>query len=231
MTKTPLQVRLSQLLGVELELVINQNRSTMLSMLEKRRGWARVSIHQIFLCAPEHVVEAVAHFIRGDRKNRRHHNLILRGFIQEELSNSDFTHLVDEKKLEQQGRIYHLQEFYEQANATYFENKLNLQISWYGRGSSKARSRITFGQYLDGLRLIKIHRMLDDPFFPEYFVRFVVYHEMLHAVVPGEVDGRGRYCFHGPAFKKREKQFEHYYSAIFWEKANKKDIFKHGRSQ
>lgn len=221
----PLQKRLQRLLNIDVELVVNENRSTMLNLLEKQRTFARLSVHRMFLEAPEPVISAIAHYVRGTRKDRRGRNLVLRQFIQAHLSNSDYTHLVDPQKLIQQGRVYHLKPIYDALNAQYFEGRLDLSLTWFGTPHRKRRARITFGQYLSGLRLIKMHRMLDDPFFPDYFVAFVLYHEMLHSVVPGVTDARGRFCFHGRAFKERERLFEHYKKAISWERENKAKIF------
>lgn len=219
---------LSRYLDLDLDLVINQNRTTMLSILERKGKRVRLSIHEIFLKAPEPVLLAVASFVSGRRNKSREHHLVLRTFIQQQLAQSDFTHLLKKQELIQQGEIYHLKRLYDQNNKTYFDNKLDLAITWYGNRKSRPQTRITFGQYVDGLRLIKIHRMLDDPFFPEYFVSFIVYHEMLHAVIPGS-PGRGRFCFHGEAFKNREKEFKYFRRAIEWEKKNKKDLFRKSR--
>ena len=220
------KTRLLRFLDIKLDLVLNENRSTMLNILEKNRSFARLSVHKMFLDAPDPVLSAIAHYVRGTRKDKRHQSLILRTFIQQHLAAGDYTHLIDRHKLTQQGKIYHLGELYDSLNHTYFGGGLKLSITWYGQVRSRRPSRITFGQYLPGLRLIKIHRMLDDPFFPEYFVSFVVYHEMLHSVVPGSTDGRGQFCFHGRDFKKREMAFEHYRAALVWEKNNKTTLFK-----
>lgn len=67
--------------------------------------------------------------------------------------------------------------------------------------------------------------MLDDAFYPPYFVAFVVYHEMLHNVVPGKTDAMGYYRVHTPEFKRLEKQFAEYDMAMKWEKKHKELIF------
>lgn len=213
---------------VRCELVINENRSTMLSVLDRRPGFARLSVHKMFLSAPDPVIAAVAHFIKGARRQREEHNFVLRTFIQQQLSQADYTYLVNPQKLVQEGRVYHLKMLYDSINQKYFENQLRLAITWYGNLKRRARTRITFGQYLDGLRLIKIHRILDDPFFPEYFVAFIVYHEMLHAVIPGHANETSRrYTFHSREFKAREREFEHYHLALAWEKRNKELLFRY----
>jgi len=223
MTIDAFKIRLAQHLKMDLELVVNENRSTMLNLLEKNRTFVRLSIHKMFLKAPDPVVSAIAHYVRGTRKE----NSILRLYIQEHLAQYDYTYLVNQNQLLHAGNNYNLKLLYDEINIKYFDCKLDLSITWYGKQKkSRNSTRITFGQYLAGLRLIKIHRILDDSFFPEYFVSFVIYHEMLHSVISGSLDARGRYCFHSAAFKRREKAFEHYWKAIEWEKNNKKQLFQ-----
>ena len=226
------QTRLQNLLKMDVELVVNENRSTMLNLLKKERSFARLSLHKMFLEAPDPVISAIAHYVKGTRKELGKRNLVLREFIQSHLANYDYTHLVNPQKLVQQGKCYHLTPLYEALNKKYFEGKLALSLTWFGASQGRRRRRITFGQYFSGLRLIKMHRMLDDPFVPEYFVSFILYHEMLHSVVPGSKDARGRFCVHGKAFKEKERVFEDYQKAIEWEKNNKAKVFgfNYGRS-
>jgi len=225
-TEEALIDKLRKHLKMDLELVINENRSTMLNLLQKRRGSARLSLHKMFLDAPENVVAAIAHYVRGTRKNRLEQNSVLRGYIQQNHSRFDAGRRLEGMKLVQVGRVYDLEPLYHALNHHYFDGNLVLKTTWFGKWGRRNRSRITFGLHCDHLRLIKIHRILDDPFFPEVFLSFILYHEMLHDVVPGFVDGRGRFCVHGKAFKERERLFEHYAEAIAWERENKKHFFR-----
>jgi hypothetical protein len=223
--------RLSQYTQLKLQLKINENRSTMLAVLERRKGQARLSLHKMFLTAPDEVVKAVALYAKGARKADIDYHRVLRSFIQSQLPLQDFTAHRRAVKLQTQGRVYNLQTICDEINHQYFNGKLTLPITWYGRGVRVARPRkITYGLYEDALKLIKIHKILDDPFFPPYFVSFVVYHEMLHAVIPGERDDRGNFCVHTRLFKLKEKEFVDYKRAREWEKQHIKQIFSHGRS-
>lgn len=214
--------RLKRQLKIELDLVVTENRSVMLNLLEKRRSYVRLSLHKMFLNAPDAILNAIVHYVNGTRKE----GSVLRRFIQDNLPHYP-PKIKAARPLLHAGEIYHLKPIYDAINAQYFGNELDLAITWYGKERQKRRrTRITFGQYCTSLRLIKIHRMLDNPFFPDYFVSFVVYHEMLHSVVPASWDKRGRHCFHGPDFKERERLFEHYKQAIAWEKSNKDKLFK-----
>jgi len=218
-TADELKSRLQKHLKIEWDIVLNDNRSTMLRVLSRKRKSARVSIHRIFLEAPDEVISAVAHHVRGTRRNQDH---LIRGYIQTSLPRLHYP--VGETVTK--GQHYDLQMIYDHINAAYFQNTLNLKITWYGSAAKKPRTRITYGQYLDHQKLVKIHRLLDDPFFPPYFVEFIVYHEMLHAIVPGYLDEAGYFRTHGAEFKEREQAFAHYKRAIAWEKRHKEKLFR-----
>jgi hypothetical protein len=51
---------------------------------------------------------------------------------------------------------------------------------------------------------------------PRYFVAYVLYHEMLHHVVPMPVVD-GKRIFHGDEFQLKERVFRHYDRAMRWE--------------
>jgi hypothetical protein len=51
-------------------------------------------------------------------------------------------------------------------------------------------------------------------------MEYVLYHEMLHAVVPDEFDPNGRRLVHTERFKARERLFPAYRRARRWELEN-----------
>jgi hypothetical protein len=61
--------------------------------------------------------------------------------------------------------------------------------------------------------------LLDQQFVPLWFLQYVLYHEMLHSVVPDEVS-RGRRRVHTEEFNRRERQFPRYRRARHWEEEN-----------
>jgi hypothetical protein len=68
--------------------------------------------------------------------------------------------------------------------------------------------------------VIRIHPLLDQPFVPRWFLEYVLYHEMLHSVVPDEVDSAGRRRIHTAKFYRRERAFPRYRRARRWESEN-----------
>lgn len=128
-------------------------------------------------------------------------------------------------RLQTQGMLYDLTEIYNTINQTYFKNKLDLKITWFGSAERKARRHRKLGLYSFGDKLIKIHRLLDQEHFPPYFISYVVYHEMLHSVCPPVKARRGRYQIHHSDFKKKEREFAEYALAKRWEEENKQLFF------
>ena len=62
--------------------------------------------------------------------------------------------------------------------------------------------------------------MLDAAFVPGWFIEYVVYHEMLHSVVPDEPGLNGKRKVHTDEFNRRERQFHFYRRARQWENEN-----------
>jgi hypothetical protein len=105
---------------------------------------------------------------------------------------------------------YNLQQIYAAVNMEYFENKLDLQIRWFGSRHFVPRTRIRLGSYNQRTQVVKIHRFLDKPSVPLYFISYIVYHEMLHHVLPPIRGRRGRRQVHHRAYSAREKEFHQY---------------------
>lgn len=221
-----LQKRLESHLQLPCQIQINENRSTMLHLLERNRHRFRLSIHKMFLEAPDNVIAAVANYLQGKVKQRKESNQQIRHFINVNLDRFDHSHLINQKKLSTLGKFYDLRELFDELNCDYFGNSLNLHLTWFGHQRPRGRFRITFGEYVTNLKLVKIHQRLDDPFFPRFFVSFIVYHEMLHAHLGIKVNEKGRCQMHGKDFKALEKKFLYYQEAIDWEEANKHTFFR-----
>jgi hypothetical protein len=221
MALTILQKKLESSSGLKLKLTINDNRSTMLSV-KWEPDCTKVSLHRIFLQAPKNVMEALACYLRREDK------IIapsVKAFIEANLQKLDYSHLLDRKKLCSQGSVYNLQKIYNGLNEEYFQGKLNLLITWFGKPMQRNRSRVTFGLYYDPLRLIKINRLLDHPSFPDYLISYVIYHEMLHHVCPAYFDDKGQHHIHSKEFKEKEVKFRYYDLAQNWIKEHQTYFF------
>lgn len=111
--------------------------------------------------------------------------------------------------LAQQGVHWDLKEIFKRLNAHYFHNELDLPIGWFGNRHVVPRSSVRLGSYHARRKVIKIHRLLDQAHVPEFFISYIVYHEMLHHVLP-PLQAQKRRRIHHPEFLRREKEFEEY---------------------
>jgi len=135
------------------------------------------------------------------------------------------------RPLQPLGGHYDLQAIFNEINASYFDKKLELKITWFGSATRKARRHRKLGLYCFRTKVVKIHRLLDQPHFPPYFISYVVYHEMLHSVCPPVKAKKGRYRIHHSNFKKKEQEFAQYAVAKQWEEENKRLFFSTNLSQ
>lgn len=120
-----------------------------------------------------------------------------------------------------QGRFFNLRSLFDKLNARYFRNRLRgYTIVWGRKRSARPRNGIVFGTIQEEDRLIRIHPLLDRSFVPTWFLEYVIYHEMCHAVVRDEYDSAGRRIVHHEKFFERERRFHWFRRAKNWEQEN-----------
>ncbi|MES2569726.1 MAG: SprT-like domain-containing protein [Verrucomicrobiota bacterium] len=121
----------------------------------------------------------------------------------------------------EKGRFFDLRALFDRLNAVYFEDQLEAYtIVWGRKRRLRPRNGIVFGSIQEEKRLIRIHPLLDQAFVPRWFVEYVIYHEMCHAVVPDEFHARGGRIVHHERFYARERKFYRFRRAKAWEKQN-----------
>jgi hypothetical protein len=123
--------------------------------------------------------------------------------------------------LQQEGRHFDLQEIFERLNRRYFRGRLrDYEIKWGRRRKLRPKEYFIFGTIQEEDRVIRINPALDQDFVPLWFLQYILFHEMLHSVVPDEETPGGRRRVHTEEFNRREKQFRNYRRARRWEDAN-----------
>jgi hypothetical protein len=221
MTPTLLHQRLQEEADRPLKIKINDNRSTMLSV-RWEPDHTRVSLHKMFLHAPDEVMNPLSQYLQCKKEEL---NPSIKAFIEQKMLALDYSHLIDASDLITQGEAYDLEAIYIEINETYFDGALNLRITWFGKKGRRYRSRLNLGLYEETTKLIKINRILDTILIPEYVLRFVIYHEMLHNICTAQVDDRGHTRVHTDEFCDMEEQFEHYHLAQKWIRDNIGKLF------
>ncbi|MEM1283001.1 MAG: SprT-like domain-containing protein [Chlamydiota bacterium] len=221
MTIHTFQQAIEETVKKKVKLRINDNRSTMVSV-KWEPDCTRVSMHRMFLEAPKNIMDALACHIKKENSKLCPS---VKAFIEEKLTSFDYSGQLNENALSTKGEVYELQALYDKINEQYFGGQLRLKITWFGKKQRRRKSQVTFGLYQEATKLVKINRMMDSSFFPEYFVEFVIYHEMLHHVCRSYYDEKGKHRIHTPEFKKREQEFEHFELANLWMKKNYNNFF------
>jgi predicted metal-dependent hydrolase len=212
-SKDTLRDSLAKMTGEAVSLTLTDNSTSMLS-IRKKDDSVTVRMHRMFLTAGEEVIREIAGFI----KKRKGQTPLIRQFIR---ANRASLKKRERKgrppSLCEQGRIYHLREIFDTLNNEYFEGGISAAIGWGKRNSRRAVRKRTLGSYCSTANTIRINPVLDRRTIPHYFIRFVVYHEMLHSAVKEE-RRNGRRAMHTPEFRRREKLYKDYDKAIAWER-------------
>jgi hypothetical protein len=199
--------------GKRISLVFTDNSTSLLSMRMKGDSLF-LRMHWMFLSAGEEVIREMADFA----KRRKCRTPLIRKFI----NDNQACLRKKERNIAQlgvraQGRFYNLREIFDGLNNEYFRDKITASIIW-GRGKArKIVKKRTLGSYCGQEDMIRINPLLDRKHVPKFFIRYIVYHEMLHSVLRGERKN-GRRSVHPPEFRKRERLFKDYARAISWER-------------
>lgn len=199
--------------GLVLRLHITNNSSTMMTLRKDPGGKsARLRLHHMFLDAPPDVRRALIEWIRKPKAPDA--GEVLGAFIhgqREKIRPRRWRTIY----LRTRGRYFNLQRLFDEVNAAYFYGKITAKITW-GKLSSWPRRSIRFGSYMQQDNIIRIHPLLDQEFVPEYVVRYIVFHEMLHALLGVEEGPNGRRRIHPPEFKRLEAAYPDFARASAW---------------
>lgn len=198
-------------------LSVTDNRQSIVTRTLKR-GVLHVRVHHMFLDAPPKVVNALVRYIvTADRSAS---DLVGR-YIDDSasrLARRKARHV----SVHTRGKHHDLMSIFNDVNARYFGGSVNALITWgpkKRRGRARPRRSIKLGSYASLERLIRIHPSLDRSWVPRYFVAFVIYHELLHAVMPASRSD-GRRTLHSAEFYERERLFRAASRAEEWERKN-----------
>src|SRR5207248_4274657 len=109
--------------------------------------------------------------------------------------------------LRHEGTHFDLRAIFDDLNDRYFRGRLRgYKVIWGRRRKHRPREQFIFGTIQEEDRVIRINPALDQPFVPLWFLRYVLYHEMLHSVVPDETLSRNRRRVHTEEFNRRERK-------------------------
>ena len=201
--------------GVSIRVHVTDNASTVLSCKPRPdRGDVILRLHHMFLTADHKVLAALASWVKRPRRGPA--ATLLDRFIR------DHRHLVRKgapraTRLRSRGRHFDLQDLLDQVNEDQFGGSVTAAITWGKAPSRRRRRSIRFGTFFFDKNLIRIHPALDQAFVPAHFVRYIVFHEMLHAAVGVNQTASGRRRYHSAEFRQRERRYPDYDRAVAWQ--------------
>src|SRR5688572_9936190 len=194
-------------------LSITDNRHTIISHSFKN-GVLHARIHHMFLDAPARVASALVRYVvHGDRRASQ----VVGNYIE-----ANGARLARRRPraipLEAKGKHHDLVAIFNDLNEKNFDGGCHALVTWGRRSRAKRRQprrAIKLGSYASLERLIRIHPALDRLWVPRYFVAYVLYHEMLHHMIPaarGRASSKvassresARRVLHPPEFLERER--------------------------
>jgi len=197
-----------------------------------REGWV-VRLHEVFAEAPPEVREALASWIRAGRRARRACRE-LDGWLELALAGLP-PRPPRRQSLELQGRVHDLRPLLDDLLATELPGAFDPpaappRVTWGRRARSRTRGRLHLGSYSPGAGLVRVHPVLDQHAVPAWLVRYVLFHELLHAALPQERDSAGRLLHHGPRFRERERAYPDYRRALAWEAEHLQRLVRSARA-
>ena len=174
--------------------------------------------HTIRMRAPPEVIRALAFLLVArllSRKAPRDHERIYRSyaFSPQLLRASDIARRERGRKVisSANGQVYDLERIFAKLNRRYFGGEIAKPVlTW-----SKRRARSILGHHDAAHDTITISKILDSREVPEWFVEYILFHEMLHIKHPARIVNGRRY-YHTTAFRAEEQRFPRYQHAQEW---------------
>lgn len=183
-----------------------------------RSGRVYVRISDIFKNAPVSVHRALAFILVAKLLSRRTpdvHDRTYRdyAYTPQIMRASDIARRRRGRKVvsSARGRAYDLEKLFARLNRKFFDDGLEKPtLTW-----SQRRTRRILGHHDPVHETIVISKTLDARDVPEWFVEYILYHEMLHIKHPARLINGRRY-YHTNAFRAEEHRFPYYEEAQQW---------------
>lgn len=202
-----LRDRLQVLIERKLTVTINASSKVWIHVSRELKT-IRVAVHRVFVDAPDEIIVKLALYIDTDDAEA---SRALDQFI-EQVEEAGYQSR-SPRPLKTTGAVHDLQARFDALNARYFSGKIQARISWGAPVRSQTSIRV--GSYTVQDQLIRVSPVLDRAFVPEWFVDWVIFHEMLHEIYP-PVRAKRRWDFHPPQLREHERKFPNWDLAREW---------------
>jgi len=186
--------------------------------IRARSGRIFVRLSDLFQAAPPEVIRALAFLLVARLLSRKvpvAHDRVYRSyaFRPEVLRAADLARRQRGRKIisSAQGRIYDLEKIFTRLNRRYFAGQIPRPVlTW-----SQRKARSILGHHDAAHDTITISKALDSREVPEWFIEYIVFHEMLHIKHRARIINGRRY-YHTRAFRSEEQTFKHYRQSQDW---------------
>lgn len=227
---------LTQALDAQVEVVHTRSRRRPLQLRVLRQRSAsspsqmRIALHPFFDDAPPELRAAVVSWVRSGSKASA-----ARETIDEYIRQALARHPAPAPRVEAQrtqGQVYDLAQLGESVRCSYFAGELASlpSLTWGRAQRSRTRRSLRLGSCDPDGPLVRIHPVLDQSGVPEFFVRFILFHELLHVVLPPQAGEDGRWVHHSKRFRERERAHPDYGRALEWERQHLRALLRSARS-
>jgi hypothetical protein len=225
-----LQKRLCDLTHRRVRLILTDNRSTVISTKNLQNlGIVQVRAHHMFAHADENTIKAFALWVAGHRDRKV--GAVINEFIARNRDRMAVRHSRPARVLPR-GRHHNLKELFDEVNRSAFQGEMTASVTWGQWGAVNRRQRgLRLGSFSSEQNLIRIHPVLDRADVPRFFVRYIMFHEMLHEALGIRRSKGNRNLIHTKEFKETEQKYFDYERAIQWEKDNLTRLLKHCKSR
>lgn len=206
--------------GLKISIEFTDNRKHILKIKPDKTNSRIIEINSILTDVPDEIIEAITNFIRGNNK-KSSRTIILR-YVRKVLSEKVQTRKMNMSAV---GSVYNLNDIFEKLNSKYFNGLISSRITFGKNYRSIKKRSIVFGTYDPQKNIIRINRALDNAIIPEFFVEYIVFHEMLHACM--YFSGISAVSMgHSRKFRSKEKIYPFLEKAKKWKKENLKFFIK-----
>lgn len=228
---------LGDALGGAVEVRFTRARRTVLRLEPQGRG-RLVRMNAFFADAPVDVREAVIAWVRSGRRAKRK-LARLDAWVEEQIGTLE-QRAPRRLRVVTRGRVHDLEALAAELRSGVFEGVFAdgddpsrlpwPKLTWGRTTRSRTRRSLRLGSFDAWTCVVRMHPVLDQPSVPSSFVRYVLFHELLHAALPVQRTTGGRRIFHGPEFRRREREFEGTRAALAWEKRHLDELLHSART-
>ncbi len=174
--------------------------------IRRAKGRCHLKLHHLFTGSDQDTLEALATLTADEpaRARLRWARAQVRAFAQTQDRHLRPAPPDRRVRLKSEGAHHDLAALNSAVILEHFDEDARAEISWGRWGRPHARQQaVRLGSYDARRDLIRVHPVLDQHGVPGWVVKFIIFHEVLHRVVPSQRAG-DRFIHHGAAFQARE---------------------------